>query len=298
MNKLSSAKNVPDNKIGRDTACTCKECDHGLARDCLKIKCECCNQESHSMILDGIVGLAPISKRHGHYTEIRSVLITIDSVKLHGDLTIPKNAKGIVLFAHGSGSSRHSPRNKYVAEVLQKAGLATLLIDLLTEDEEKIDDFTAQLRFDIEFLAKRLSGATNWIIKNPETKNLSKGYFGASTGAAAALVASVSQSNAISAIVSRGGRPDLAGATLQKVKAPTLLIVGGNDSPVIKMNQDALNLLKVEKKLVIVPGATHLFEEPGTLEQVAKLAADWFVAHLINTKNLKNSKKEAAVGIH
>jgi len=298
MNDPSKSNKVRDDQIGRDTVCTCKECDHGLARDCLKINCTCCNQESHSMILDGIVGLAPISKRHGHYTEVRSVLVSTDSIKLHADLTIPKNAEGIVLFAHGSGSSRHSPRNKYVAQVLQKADLATLLIDLLTEEEEKVDDYTAHLRFDIGLLAKRLASATNWVIKNLDTKNLSIGYFGASTGAAAALVASVDCPVAISAIVSRGGRPDLAGPVLPRVKAPTLLIVGGNDSPVIEMNEEALNLLKIEKKIVIVPDATHLFEEPGTLEQVARLAADWFVTHLTKTKNQKKSKKETAVGTH
>src|SRR3990172_6850858 len=234
MNDRTKSTNVGENMIGRDTACTCKQCDHGFARDCLKINCTCCNQESHSMILDGIVGLAPISKRHGLYTEVRSVLIPIDSIKLHGDLTIPKNAEGIVLFAHGSGSSRHSSRNKYVAQVLQKAGLATLLIDLLTEDEEKVDDYTAHLRFDIDLLAKRLVDTTNWLIKNPDTKNLNIGYFGASTGAAAALVSSVDCPDAINAIVSRGGRPDLAGPILSRVKAPTLLIVGGNDSQVIE----------------------------------------------------------------
>src|SRR5574338_67849 len=297
MNDRSKSKNVEENRIGRDTACTCKGCDHGFARDCLKINCACCNQESHSMILDGIVGLAPISKRHGHYTEVRSVLVSIDSINLQGDLTIPRNAEGIVLFAHGSGSSRHSPRNKHVSQVLQKAGLATLLIDLLTEEEEKIDDCTAHLRFDIDLLAKRLAGATKWITKNPYTKNLRIGYFGASTGAAAALVASVDCPGVVNAIVSRGGRPDLAGKILPHVKAPTLLIVGGNDSPVIEMNEEALNLLEIEKNLVIVPGATHLFEEPGTLEQVAKLAATWFVDHLTKPRNQTKSKEENAVGI-
>ena len=296
MNDSSKSNSVVDNQIGRDTVCTCKECDHGLARDCLKINCTCCNQESHSMILDGIVGLAPISKRHGHYTEMRSVLVSTGSVKLHGDLTIPKNAEGIVLFAHGSGSSRYSPRNKYVAQVLQKAGLATLLIDLLTEEEEKVDDYTAHLRFDIGLLAKRLAGATNWVTKNPDAKNLSIGYFGASTGAAAALVASVDYHDVINAIVSREGRPDLAGSILSRVKAPTLLIVGGNDDPVIEMNEKALNLLKIEKKLVVIPGATHLFEELGTLEEVARLAADWFANYLIKTKNQTKAKKETTVG--
>lgn len=298
MNKHSKLSRVRENQIGRDTVCTCKKCDHGLARDCLKINCECCNQESHSMILDGIVGLAPLNKRHSHYTEVSSVLISIDSIKLHGDLTIPKNAQGIVLFAHGSGSSRHSTRNKYVAEVLQKANLATLLIDLLTEEEEKIDDYTAHLRFDIGLLAKRLVGATNWLLKTPDTKNLNIGYFGASTGAAAALVASIDCPDVINAIVSRGGRPDLAGPLLSRVKVPTLLIVGGNDSPVIEMNEEALSMLKVEKKIAIIPGATHLFEELGTLEQVAHLAADWFVTHLAKTKNHTKLKKETTVGNH
>lgn len=232
------------------------------------------------MVLDGIVGLAPVSKGRGSYAEERSVLVSADSVKLQGNLTIPKNAKGIVLFAHGSGSSRHSPRNRYVAQVLQKAGLATLLIDLLTEEEEKIDDITAHLRFDIDLLAKRLVGATKWLTQHPDTKNLNVGYFGASTGAGAALVAAVERQGEVKAVVSRGGRPDLAGKALFHVKAPTLLIVGGYDIPVIEMNQEALDQLQEEKKMVIVSGATHLFEEPGTLEEVARLAADWFARYL------------------
>lgn len=286
-------------EISRDVVCTCQECNHDLARSCVKIKCTCCKQKNHSMILDGIVGFAQTSTRHGHDTEVHPVLVSADSVKLHGDLTIPENAQGIVLFAHGSGSSRHSPRNKYVAQVLQKNGLATLLIDLLTEEEEKIDDYTAHLRFDIDLLAKRLSSATNWLIKNPDIKNLSVGYFGASTGAAAALVASVDHQDVIKAIVSRGGRPDLAGSSLPNVKAPTLLIVGGDDVPVIGMNEDAMRLLKIEKKLVIIPGATHLFEEPGTLEEVARFAANWFVSHLIKPNKMKtptNLKKGTMTG--
>ena len=294
MNKSPKSKNDKSEQLSRDTICTCQKCNHDMARDCMKIKCMCCNKASHSMVLDGIVGFANTSKRQGHYTEVRSVLVSTDSVKLHGDLTIPKNAEGIVLFAHGSGSSRHSPRNKYVAQILQKTGLATLLIDLLTEEEEKIDDYTTHLRFDIGLLAKRLVDATNWITKNPDTKNLSIGYFGASTGAAAALVAAVDCPDIIKSIVSRGGRPDLAGPLLPHVRAPTLLIVGGNDSPVIEMNEEALNLLKIEKKMVIVPGATHLFEEPGTLEEVARLAADWCVNHLAKTK----SGKETRVGTY
>jgi pimeloyl-ACP methyl ester carboxylesterase len=186
----------------------------------------------------------------------------------------------VVLFAHGSGSSRHSPRNRFVARVLREAGLATLLIDLLTADEEAVDQYTAQLRFDIGLLAQRLVGATDWLLQNRETAGLPIGYFGASTGAAAALVAAAERPDAVAAIVSRGGRPDLAGPALSRVRAPTLLIVGGNDIPVIGLNEEALAQLTTEKRLVIVPGASHLFEEPGALEEVARLAADWFGRYL------------------
>jgi dienelactone hydrolase len=210
----------------------------------------------------------------------RQVHVKSAGVVLEGDLAIPEDARGMVLFAHGSGSSRHSPRNKYVAKVLQKAGLGTLLIDLLTAEEEKVDDYTMHLRFDIPLLAQRLAGATEWLAGNPETKFFPIGYFGASTGAAAALVAAARQPDAVKAVVSRGGRPDLAGSLLSRVEAPTLLIVGGDDAPVIEMNEDAQRQMHAECKLVIVPGATHLFEEPGTLEQVARLAADWFSRHL------------------
>jgi putative phosphoribosyl transferase len=185
-----------------------------------------------------------------------------------------------VLFAHGSGSGRHSPRNRYVAQVLREAGLATLLIDLLTAEEEEVDLRTRHLRFDIGLLAERLVGATEWLERNPDTQDLRVGYFGASTGAGAALVAAAERPEPIGAIVSRGGRPDLAGPALPRVTAPTLLIVGGNDFPVIGMNQEAMEQLRTEKRLEIVPGATHLFEEPGALEEVARLAADWFVRHL------------------
>ncbi|MEM2760877.1 MAG: dienelactone hydrolase family protein, partial [Nitrososphaerales archaeon] len=191
----------------------------------------------------------------------------------------PEGARAVVLFAHGSGSSRFSPRNRYVAEVLRKVGLATLLIDLLTVEEEKVDMYTMHLRFDIKLLADRLVGATDWLVQNHSTKKLRIGYFGASTGAAAALVAAVERP-IVSAIVSRGGRPDLAWPILPNVKAPTLLIVGGDDLPVIDMNKEALDKMKCEKKLVIVPGATHLFEEPGKLEEVAALASDWFMRYL------------------
>jgi len=185
-----------------------------------------------------------------------------------------------VVFAHGSGSSRHSPRNRYVAGVLQQAGLATLLIDLLTAAEEQVDLQTAHLRFDIDLLAARLAGAADWLAAQPATADLGLGLFGASTGAAAALVAAAQRPGAVRAIVSRGGRPDLAGAALPQVQAPTLLIVGGADVPVIGMNESAAAQMRAPHRLVIVPGATHLFEEPGTLEAVARLARDWFTAHL------------------
>jgi dienelactone hydrolase len=210
------------------------------------------------------------------------VKIQINSVTLEGNLTIPEGAKGIVVFAHGSGSSRFSSRNRYVAQELQKEGLGTLLFDLLTAEEERIDMITAHLRFDIDLLANRLVSVTNWLFSNPETKNLNIGYFGASTGAAAALIAAKEHTNVIKAVVSRGGRPDLAEKALPNVKAPTLLIVGGEDYQVIEMNEWALDRLKVEQKeLKIVPGATHLFEETGTLEQVANLAGEWFKKYLL-----------------
>jgi len=208
------------------------------------------------------------------------ISIEAGKVTLEGVLGLPKKTSAVVLFAHGSGSSRHSPRNRYVAQVLQSQGIGTLLFDLLTRDEESIDDSTGELRFNIPFLAERLKDATRWLIHRPDMRTVRFGYFGASTGAAAALVAAADMPSEIQAIVSRGGRPDLAGPSLQVVRAPTLLIVGGDDEPVIDMNQDALAQLRCEKKLVIIPGATHLFEEPGTLEEVAKLAAQWFKLHL------------------
>jgi dienelactone hydrolase len=209
------------------------------------------------------------------------VTVEADKVTLGGTLALPDKAAGIVLFAHGSSSSRHSPRNRYVAQVLQSKGVGTLLFDLLTSEEESIDQYNAALRFDIPFLAKRLVGATEWILRRPDTNTLKVGYFGASTGAAAALVAAAELPDTIAVVVSRGGRPDLAEDALASVRAPTLLIVGGDDVPVIAMNQGALAKLRCpEKKLVIVPGATHLFEEPGTLEEVARLAAEWFAQHL------------------
>lgn len=217
---------------------------------------------------------------HNPGAEENPVYIDAGPVRLEGNLTIPRGAEGVVLFAHGSGSSRHSPRNRYVAQVLVDAGLGTLLMDLLTPEEEAVDMYTAQLRFDIDLLAGRVVAATDWLSANPATSDLSIGYFGASTGAAAALAAAAERPDEVGAVVSRGGRPDLAGPVLDRVKAPTLLIVGGNDAPVIGMNQEALELLRVEKEMKIVPGATHLFEEPGALEQVARLAADWFTRYL------------------
>jgi putative phosphoribosyl transferase len=207
----------------------------------------------------------------------REITIAIGRKTLSATLAIPDRAKGIVLFAHGSGSSRHSRRNRYVAGVLQSAGMATLLLDLLTPDEEVIDERTAELRFDIPLLADRLVAATEWVENNPETKDPSAAYFGASTGAAAALIAAARLPEVVSAVVSRGGRPDLAKDFLGSVRAPTLLIVGGNDEQVLGLNRWAYDRLScAKKKLVIVPGATHLFEEPGALGEVAHAAADWF----------------------
>jgi len=215
-----------------------------------------------------------------HAVEEQLVRVPAGPATLEGNLALPGEARAVVLFAHGSGSSRHSPRNRYVARLLNEAKLATLLIDLLTVNEELIDMRTAQLRFDIELLAERLVGATNWVAQFPDTRQLRIGYFGASTGAAAALVAAAVRPDAVGAIVSRGGRPDLAGAALPHVRAPTLLIVGGNDGQVIELNRTALAQMRSEKQMVIVPGATHLFEEPGALDEVARLARDWFHRHL------------------
>lgn len=201
-------------------------------------------------------------------------------VSLPGNLALTEDGQGLVLFAHGSGSTRFSPRNRYVARTLQEAGISTLLFDLLTDEEEAIDLRTAELRFNISLLAQRVAGAVDWIRENPTTAGLAIGCFGASTGAAAALVAAAERPEAVGAVVSRGGRPDLAGPVLPHVKAPTLLIVGGNDVPVIGMNQTALAQMTTEARLEIVPGATHLFEESGTLEAAARMAADWFTQHL------------------
>jgi putative phosphoribosyl transferase len=210
----------------------------------------------------------------------RTVDVRVDNFTLEGALAIPRGAEGLVLFAHGSGSSRHSPRNRFVASALREGGLATLLLDLLTPGEEAIDQRTSDYRFDIGLLANRLAGATDWVSAFPETRRLKLGYFGASTGAAAALVAAAERPAVVSAIVSRGGRPDLAGAALSHVQAPTLLLVGAEDDVVVELNQDALRMLQVEKRLALIPNATHLFEEPGTLEQVAQQAREWFEHYL------------------
>ena len=219
-----------------------------------------------------------------HSTERRALRIAInDSTTLDGDLSLPEHAAGIVLFAHGSGSSRFSPRNREVAGQLNDAGLATLLVDLLTPAEETIDERTRHLRFDITLLADRLVGLTDWLTDQGPTRSLNIGYFGASTGAGAALVAAAQRPHTARAVVSRGGRPDLAGEALGHVRAPTLLIVGGNDYSVIDMNRHALELLHSEKRLEIVPGATHLFEEMGALGVVSTLARNWFLRHLGQT---------------
>jgi putative phosphoribosyl transferase len=210
----------------------------------------------------------------------RHVTVAVGDARLVGDLTVPRDAGGSVVFAHGSGSGRFSPRNQYVAAELLRGGLATLLMDLLTEDEEAIDRRTGHLRFDIRLLADRVIGTIDWLASDELVGALPVGCFGASTGAAAALVAAAERPRRVAAVVSRGGRPDLAGEALRRVVAPTLLIVGGTDTEVIRLNQQAQKLLGGESQLEIVPGATHLFEEPGALDEVARLAADWFSRHL------------------
>lgn len=211
---------------------------------------------------------------------IQTIEIPINTIQITGDISLPSKAIALIIFAHGSGSSRFSPRNQYVAKQLNQAGFATLLLDLLTPTEDREDEITRKWRFNISLLAERLAAATDWILQQPFYEKLKIAYFGASTGAAAALIAAALKNPNIYAVVSRGGRPDLAGEYLLKVTAPTLLIVGGNDDGVIDLNKYAQNKLQTESKLEIIPGATHLFEEPGTLEQVAKLAINWFEDHL------------------
>jgi len=210
----------------------------------------------------------------------RTVEVTAGTVRLEGNLAVPRGARGVVLFAHGSGSSRHSPRNRFVARELQGRGLGTLLVDLLTADEERVDLRTRELRFDIGLLASRLVGAIWWLHGEPATVGRRVGLFGASTGGGAALVAAARMADHVAAVVSRGGRPDLAGDDLPNVRCPTLLIVGEYDGPVIDLNEGAMAHMVVPVRLEIVPRATHLFEEPGALEEVARLAGDWFARHL------------------
>ena len=209
-----------------------------------------------------------------------SVRIPVGGVIVEGNLNVPDGARGVVLFAHGSGSSRFSPRNQYVAKVFNDNKIATLLFDLLTNEEDQQDAETGEFRFNIDLLAERLVGATKWLKQEPQIKNCLFGYFGASTGAAAALIASAKLPGEIAAVVSRGGRPDLASPYLARVAAPTLLLVGGLDAEVIELNKWAMEQMPAEKQLVIVPGATHLFEEPGKLEEVAKLSTEWFLRFL------------------
>jgi putative phosphoribosyl transferase len=210
----------------------------------------------------------------------RPIAVRAGQALLEGDLSIPEGARSLVLFAHGSGSSRHSPRNRHVAEFLREGALGTLLIDLLTAGEETAEAATGHLRFDIELLGERLVALTDWLCAQPDTRGLPVGYFGASTGAAAALMAAARRPDAVRAVVSRGGRPDLAGPWLSRVVAPTLLIIGERDPLVLDLNRDALGHLRGEKAMAIVPAATHLFEEPGALDEVARLAREWFRRYL------------------
>ena len=226
---------------------------------------------SVSRTLPGSTGLA---------IEHLSVSVPANAVQLDGTLSVPTAASGVVLFAHGSGSSRHSPRNRYVADLLNENGLATLLIDLLTADEQEVDQQTTQLRFNIPFLAKRLVEITEWLARHPEVHGLQIGHFGASTGAGAALMAAAKVPALVRAVVSRGGRPDLAGRALARVEAPTLLIVGGADRVVLDLNRQAFDQMYCEKRLEVIPGASHLFEEKGALKKVAALAAEWFAKKL------------------
>jgi putative phosphoribosyl transferase len=215
-------------------------------------------------------------------SDVNEVTVDVgESIAAGAFLTVPEKATGLVIFAHGSGSSRHSPRNRFVADELVAGGIATLLLDLLTPQEEYVDMTTAHLRFDIGLLARRLTGATSWALGHPRLRALRLGYFGASTGAAAALVAAAALPDEIAAVVSRGGRPDLAGESLSEVRAPTLLIVGGDDRVVLDLNRQASAMMRAERELAVIPGATHLFEEPGALEEVARLSRDWFLHYLM-----------------
>lgn len=238
-------------------------------------------QTEDQEVIDLLAAANQMTPSQQKESQHETIHIQFNAHHIEGDLIVPDQAQGIVIFAHGSGSSRFSPRNQFVAQFLRREGkLATFLIDLLTSTEDLVDQQTRHWRFDIPLLAERLQLVTDWVQQNPATQHLPIGYFGSSTGAAAALVAAAHQGEAIKAVVSRGGRPDLAGDLLKQVLAPTLLIVGGNDFGVIELNQDALIQLRCQKALEIVPGATHLFEEPGTLDQVSELAYRWFTQHL------------------
>jgi dienelactone hydrolase len=217
------------------------------------------------------------------------ITVPLAGIELPGNLTLVEDAVGVVVFAHGSGSSRHSPRNRAVADSLNRSGLATLLLDLLTPREEELDSRSAELRFDIDLLSRRVLAAVAWLASDRRTRALPLGIFGASTGAGAALVAAAERPDRIGAVVSRGGRPDLAGSALARVRAPTLLIVGGEDPVVLDLNRRAIKLLRCPKRLEVVPGATHLFEESGTLDEVARLAADWLEGHLSAAKSARSS---------
>jgi dienelactone hydrolase len=219
--------------------------------------------------------------QQGDSIQRTNVAVQAGVVPLEGYLACPEAAKAIIIFAHGSGSSRHSPRNRHVADTLNRAGFATLLFDLLTPDEERMDMWTREVRFNIELLAQRLTGAVDWVSREASTQALRIGLFGASTGAAAALITATQRPAAVGAVVSRGGRPDLAGDIVAQVQAPTLLIVGGEDTPVMALHRTASAALRVEHRLAIIPGATHLFAEPGALDAVAQLACDWFAHHLL-----------------
>jgi putative phosphoribosyl transferase len=221
----------------------------------------------------------------------KDVRIPLGKITLEGNLVIPSEAEGIVIFAHGSGSSRFSKRNQFVARHLQSNGLATLLCDLLTREEEEIDTYTGSLRFDIGLLAGRLSDITQWVVSQQQLQHVAVGYFGASTGAAAAMIAETRNQGAVHAVVSRGGRPDLSGKALGLVRAPTLFIVGGNDYQVITLNEQAMELLNATKEMVIVPGATHLFEESGALESVGRLSSRWFLKYLSRDRQTQQATR-------
>jgi pimeloyl-ACP methyl ester carboxylesterase len=229
-----------------------------------------------------------------HSAEPREVQLRLDGANLSGTLGIPDEVRGVVLFAHGSGSSRHSPRNRWVAEDLQRAGLGTLLMDLLTPDEDAVDRLTREHRFDIPLLGNRLAAAIDWLFEEPSTSEYPVGLFGASTGAAAALRAAAARSDRVHAVVSRGGRPDLAGEALARVQAPTLLIVGANDVQVIRLNEEALRRMRAPAEFVLVPGASHLFEEPGTLAKASALAREWFLRYLPAAPRSASGREEGS----